>query len=81
MKQFESCLCIFLSILVKTTVGDYSEHIVLILLIQAPCLFVVTCEKHLRTSTHAKHLCLRVECLGGEVETLRKNILIQMGKY
>ena len=61
-------------------VRDHAKHIILILLIKLPCLFIATSEQHLRSATHTQHLRLRVKRLGGEVQTLRKDIFIQVGQ-
>ena len=81
MKEFHTGLRIYLSITGETTVADDTQHVFLISGIYVPCLFIVTCQQHLRTTTHAKHLGSHSERLGSEVETLGKDVFIEVWQY
>ncbi len=83
LQELVACEFVFLFVACidrETAVGDDSEHIVAVTAVEEPCLFVAAGKDYLRTSAHAQHLELGVECLGGEEEALLEYEFIEVGE-
>ena len=78
LQEFHAGERVLCSVLRESAIADDAEQMVLILLIDRHSLLVVTCQQHLRTSTHSQHLGCGVQRLGGEVQALGQDVLIQM---
>ena len=61
-------------------IGDHTEAIVLIPIINGPRLLIVARQHHLGSSAHSQRGSMGVECLCGEVLTLHQNIIVEVGE-
>ena len=76
-KQLESRQVVFHPVFRKTAVADHSKHVLLVFVVELPCLLIVSGQHDFWTSTHPESLQLRVERLSGKQETLLEHEIVE----
>ena len=64
----------------EAAVGDDTQRVVVVFLVESPCLLVGSRQHHLGTSAHAQRCRVWVQCLGGEPLALREDIAVEIGE-
>ena len=80
VQELDTCQRIDHSFVRITGIGNNTQGIVLVLVIQFHRLFVRACQNNLRTSAHTERTLVFVQGFGGKLLTLLQHELIQVGQ-